>query len=58
MTAVTAAREEIAAPAGAPRQITIGVRALVAHGLRTGDLEAGFLGSARPLEAIRAHQRI
>ncbi len=58
MTAVSAAGQEIAAPAGAPRQITIGVRALVAHGLRAGDLETGFLGSLRPLEAIRAHQRI
>jgi DNA excision repair protein ERCC-2 len=58
VTVVPASREEIAAPAAAPQEITIGVRTLVAHALRAGDLESGFLGSVRPLEGIRAHQQI
>jgi DNA excision repair protein ERCC-2 len=34
------------------------VRELVEHVLRSGDLTFEFLGSSRPVEAIRAHQRI
>ena len=36
----------------------IAVRELVAYGLRTGDLTFEFLTSARPLDAIRIHQKI
>ena len=39
-------------------ELKIGVRELVAHVLRSGDLTFEFLGSSRPVEAIRAHQRI
>ncbi len=58
VSGVPASRDAIVAPAATPQQTTIGVRALVAHGLRAGDLESGFLGSVRPLEGIRAHQQI
>jgi DNA excision repair protein ERCC-2 len=39
-------------------ELKIGVRELVEHVLRSGDLIFEFLGSSRPLEAIRAHQKI
>ena len=39
-------------------ELKIGVRELVAHVLRSGDLTFEFIGSSRPVEAIRAHQRI
>jgi DNA excision repair protein ERCC-2 len=39
-------------------ELKIGVRELVEHVLRCGDLTFEFLGSSRPVEAIRAHQRI
>ncbi len=58
VSGVPASRDAIVAPAATPQQTTIGVRALVAHGLRAGDLESGFLGSVRPLEGIRVHQQI
>ncbi len=38
--------------------LTIAVRDLVAHVLRSGDLSFSFSGPARTAEAIRAHQRI
>lgn len=38
--------------------LTIAVRDLVAHVLRSGDLSFSFSGPARTVEAIRAHQRI
>ncbi|NNL75688.1 MAG: ATP-dependent DNA helicase [Desulfobacterales bacterium] len=38
--------------------LKIAVRELVAHVLRSGDLSFEFLSSARPVEAIRAHQII
>ena len=34
------------------------MRELIAHVFRSGDLVFEFLGSARPAEAIRAHQKI
>ena len=40
------------------KSLKIAVRDLVAHVLRTGDLAFGFLSSARPVEAIRIHQKI
>lgn len=58
VTAVNAPQEKAGAAPEALQQINIAVRSLVAHGLRTGDLEFGFLGSVRPLEGIRAHQQI
>lgn len=39
-------------------EIKIAVRELVEHVLRSGDLAFEFLGSGRPVEAIRAHQKI
>jgi DNA excision repair protein ERCC-2 len=39
-------------------ELKIGVRELVEHVLRSGDLVFEFLGSGRPAEAIRAHQKI
>jgi DNA excision repair protein ERCC-2 len=39
-------------------ELKIAVRELVEHVLRSGDLVFEFLGSSRPVEAIRAHQRI
>jgi len=39
-------------------ELKIGVRELVEHVLRSGDLIFEFLGSGRPAEAIRAHQKI
>ena len=39
-------------------ELKIGVRELVEHVLRSGDLAFEFLGSSRPVEAIRVHQRI
>ena len=39
-------------------ELKIGVRELVAHVFRSGDLTFEFLGSSRPVEGIRAHQRI
>jgi DNA excision repair protein ERCC-2 len=38
--------------------LKIAVRDLVAHVLRSGDLAFEFLSSARPVEAIRIHQKI
>jgi DNA excision repair protein ERCC-2 len=38
--------------------LKIGVRDLVAHVLCSGDLQFGFFATARPVEAIRAHQKI
>ena len=40
------------------QELKIAVRQLVHHTLRSGDLVFEFLGSARPVEAIRAHQKI
>ena len=40
------------------QELKIAVRQLVHHTLRSGDLVFEFLGSARPTEAIRAHQKI
>ena len=40
------------------RELKIAVRELVAYVLRSGDLVFEFLGSSRPVEAIRAHQKI
>jgi DNA excision repair protein ERCC-2 len=39
-------------------ELKIAVRELIEHVLRSGDLVFEFLGSSRPVEAIRAHQRI
>lgn len=39
-------------------ELKIAVRELVEHVLRSGDLVFEFLGSSRPVEAIRAHQKI
>ncbi|MBI9085395.1 MAG: ATP-dependent DNA helicase [Desulfobacterales bacterium] len=38
--------------------VQVGVRALVERVLRSGDLEAGFVGSGRALDGIRAHQTV
>ncbi len=38
--------------------LNVAVRQLVEHTLRSGDLNFEFLGSARSIEAIRAHQKI
>ena len=38
--------------------LRIGVRELVAHVLRSGDLEFGLFAANRSVEAIRAHQKI
>jgi DNA excision repair protein ERCC-2 len=40
------------------QELKIAVRQLVHHTLRSGDLVLEFLGSVRPAEAIRAHQKI
>ena len=40
------------------RQLKIAVRELVEYVLRSGDLVVEFLGASRPVEAIRAHQKI
>ena len=40
------------------RELKIAVRELIQHVLRSGDLRSEFLGSSRPVEAIRAHQKI
>jgi DNA excision repair protein ERCC-2 len=40
------------------RELKIAVRELVEYVLRSGDLIFEFLGSSRPVEAIRAHQKI
>ncbi len=40
------------------RELKIAVRELVEYVLRSGDLAFEFLGSSRPVEAIRAHQKI
>jgi DNA excision repair protein ERCC-2 len=40
------------------RELKIAVRELIEHVLRSGDLVSEFLGSSRPVEAIRAHQKI
>ena len=40
------------------RELKIAVRELVEYVLRSGDLVSEFLGSSRPVEAIRAHQKI
>lgn len=40
------------------KTLKIAVRDLVAHVLRSGDLSFEFLSSARPLDAIRIHQKI
>jgi DNA excision repair protein ERCC-2 len=39
-------------------ELKIAVRALVDYVLRSGNLTFEFLGSSRPVEAIRAHQKI
>ncbi len=39
-------------------ELKIAVRELVEHVLRSGDLVFEFLGSSRPVEGIRAHQKI
>jgi DNA excision repair protein ERCC-2 len=39
-------------------ELKIAVRELVEHVLRSGDLVFEFLGSGRPVEGIRAHQKI
>ncbi|MBW2539038.1 MAG: ATP-dependent DNA helicase [Deltaproteobacteria bacterium] len=39
-------------------KLKIAVRTLIEHVLRAGDLELEFLSSSRPVEAIRAHQKI
>jgi DNA excision repair protein ERCC-2 len=39
-------------------ELKIAVRELIEHVLRSGDLVFEFLGSSRPAEAIRAHQKI
>jgi DNA excision repair protein ERCC-2 len=39
-------------------RLTVAVRTLVAFALQTGDLASTFAGSQRPLEGLRAHQRI
>lgn len=39
-------------------ELKIAVRELVDYVLRSGDLTFEFLGSSRPVEAIRAHQKI
>ncbi len=39
-------------------EIKIAVRDLVHYALRAGDLQFEFLGSTRPADAIRAHQKI
>ena len=40
------------------KSLKIAVRDIVAYGLRTGDLAFEFLTSARPVDAIRIHQKI
>jgi len=40
------------------RELKIAVRELIEYVLRSGDLVSEFLGSSRPVEAIRAHQKI
>ena len=40
------------------KTLKIAVRDLVAHVLRAGDLSFDFLSSARPVDAIRIHQKI
>ena len=40
------------------KTLNIAVRDLVAHVLRSGDLSFEFLSSARPVDAIRIHQKI
>jgi DNA excision repair protein ERCC-2 len=40
------------------KSLKIGVRDIVAHVLRTGDLTFEFLSSLRPVDAIRIHQKI
>jgi DNA excision repair protein ERCC-2 len=40
------------------RELKIAVRELIAYVLQSGDLVFEFLGSSRPVEAIRAHQKI
>ncbi len=40
------------------KKLHIAVRELVGHVLRSGDLELEFLSSSRPVEGIRAHQKI
>jgi DNA excision repair protein ERCC-2 len=39
-------------------ELKIAVRDLVQYALRCGDLQFEFLGSTRPVDAIRAHQKI
>lgn len=39
-------------------RLTVAVRTLVAFALQTGDLASTFAGSQRPLEGLRAHQKI
>jgi DNA excision repair protein ERCC-2 len=40
------------------KSLKIAVRDIVAHVLRTGDLAFEFLSSARPVDAIRIHQKL
>ena len=39
-------------------RLTVAVRTLVAFALQTGDLASTFAGSQRPLDGLRAHQKI
>ena len=45
-------------PAHSRTRLSIGVRLLVEHMLRSGDLVFGAFGAAQTLEAVRAHQRL
>ncbi|MGD8739504.1 MAG: hypothetical protein PVG34_04250, partial [Desulfobacterales bacterium] len=40
------------------RELKIAVRELIEHVFRSGDLVFEFLGSSRPVDGIRAHQKI
>jgi DNA excision repair protein ERCC-2 len=40
------------------RELKIAVRELIEHVFRSGDLVFEFLGSSRPIDGIRAHQKI
>ncbi|MEJ2040607.1 MAG: hypothetical protein P8X55_17010, partial [Desulfosarcinaceae bacterium] len=39
-------------------RFNIAVRSLVEFVLRSGDLGSGYFGAVRPIEGIRAHQKI
>ena len=57
---MTTANSDMTAPPDPDHKthLRIGVRALAEQVLRSGDLEAGFFGSGRALEGIRAHQKV